>query len=77
MKYIYQDHLGGHFYTSDMEYDFDYLYCDSCGDSDTYVGEAETRKEAWILLNQYKSYYDIKYLREFVKDNFSRRKGGE
>ena len=35
--YIYESHLGG-LYTSDEALDYDYLYCEECGDSDTEVG---------------------------------------
>ena len=47
--YIYEGHLGG-LYTSDYVLDYEDLYCETCGDSDTYIGYADTREEAWALL---------------------------
>lgn len=63
--YIYENHLGGGLYTSDNLLDYDDLYCEQCGDSDSYVGEADTREEAYELL---KDDYDEEYLNEFLKD---------
>lgn len=63
--HIYENHLGGGLYTSDYELDYEDLYCEQCGDSDSYVGEADTREEAYELL---KDDYDEEYLNEFLKD---------
>lgn len=63
--YIYENHLGGGLYTSDYEIDYEDLYCEQCGDSDGYIGEADTREEAYELL---KDSYDEEYLNEFLKD---------
>lgn len=63
--YIYENHLGGGLYTSDYELDYEDLYCEQCGDSDGYIGEADTREEAYELL---KDYYNEEYLNEFLKD---------
>lgn len=49
--YIYESHLGG-LYTSDYVLDYEDLYCEVCGDSDTYIGYADTREEAWELLEE-------------------------
>lgn len=38
--YFYDSHLGG-FYSSDYFKDYDELYCETCGDSDTYLGSYE------------------------------------
>lgn len=43
--YLYLGHLDG-LYCSDYEYDWEDLYCEECGDSDTYLGEVESAKEA-------------------------------
>jgi hypothetical protein len=42
--YFYENHLGGNIYTTDYEQDYDDLYCDECGDSDTFLGEYDS----WI-----------------------------
>lgn len=34
--YIYESHLGGNLYVTTYEQDYDDLYCEECGDSDTY-----------------------------------------
>lgn len=39
--YIYQSHLGG-IYTSEYQYDYDDLYCETCGDSDNEIGNFES-----------------------------------
>lgn len=49
MRYLYESHLGG-IYTSDREYDYNDLYCETCGDSDRYLGEFETLQEFWDLI---------------------------
>lgn len=55
--YIYEGHLGG-LYTSDYVLDYDDLYCETCGDSDTYIGYADTREEAWELLKDSTDTFD-------------------
>lgn len=47
--YIISGHMGG-LYVDDEMPDFDQLYCEECGDSDTVEGFAETRREAWAVL---------------------------
>ena len=49
MQYIYQSHMGG-LYTTDEPQDWEDMYCETCGDSDTELGKAETIQEAWALL---------------------------
>lgn len=61
--YIYENHLGGNLYTSDYDLDYKDLYCEECGDSDRYVGKANTREEAYNLL---KNDYDDEYLSGFL-----------
>ena len=55
--YIYEGHLGS-LYVSDYEFDYDDLYCEQCGDSDWLIGQAETREEAWNLLEEYVDTFD-------------------
>lgn len=47
--HIYQSHLGG-IYTSKEKHDIDFLYCETCGDYDSYLGDANTLEQAWQLL---------------------------
>lgn len=46
--FIYEGHMGG-FFTSDHQLSFDEIYCEQCGDSDDFIGEANTAEEAWNL----------------------------
>lgn len=66
--YYYESHMGG-IYTSVEYYDFDDLYCEECGDSDTFLGDYETFKEFAIAnldMFDYKGSggYDIKQIFE-------------
>lgn len=47
--FIYESHLGG-LYTSSEEIPFEALFCETCGDYDSLIGEADTREEALELL---------------------------
>lgn len=49
MRYLYIYHMGG-LYTSDRYLDFDDLYCDSCGDTDEFIGTYYTLAEFWDLI---------------------------
>ena len=49
MYYLYESHAGG-LYISDEELDYDWLYCEACGDSDEFVGTFETVEELKDLL---------------------------
>ena len=42
--YIYENHMGGLF-ASDRELSYEECYCETCGDSDWLIGEADTREE--------------------------------
>jgi hypothetical protein len=44
-KYWYESCVGT-LYSSDMELSFDEMYCSTCGDSDTYIGEFVSEEEA-------------------------------
>jgi len=45
----YEFHLGG-VYFSKQKLDNYFLFCEKCGESDTYIGKAETFADAWNLL---------------------------
>lgn len=77
--YIYENHLGGLF-SSERELDFDEIYCEDCGDSDTLIGCADTAETAWQLLQHY-TYtednngentgdYSLNYVLDFISSNF-------
>ena len=72
--YIYEGHMGG-LYSSDELLDYEDLYCETCGDSDTYIGYAETKEEAWNLLKDDVDIdgsggWDYEYVKGFIKANF-------
>lgn len=70
--YIYQSHMGG-LYTSDDELDYEYTYCEICGDSDWLIGYAKTREEAWDLLKDDTNIdgsggWDYEYIQDFLRN---------
>ena len=73
--YIYENHMGG-LYTSEIELDWEMLYCEECGDSDSLIGYAETREEAWDLLKDDTNIngsggWDYEYVQQFLDENWA------
>lgn len=57
MPYFYRGHLSGNIYSSDEMLDYEDLYCETCGDSDTFLGYYDSYEEcmaAWFE----KEYYE-------------------
>lgn len=50
--YLYKNHMGG-FYDSEELKSYDDLYCETCGDGDTLVGEYETNEEREKLMEDW------------------------
>lgn len=72
--YIYEGHMGG-LYTSIEELDPEFLYCETCGDSDWLLGEADTREEAWEILKDITDIdgsggWDYNYVQAFLDENW-------
>ena len=44
--YIYKNHMGG-LYATDEVLSYEETYCETCGDSDTLIGSADSADEAW------------------------------
>lgn len=65
--YLYESHLGG-FYMSDKYLDYDDLYCDECGDSDSFLGVFNNKKELKQLLKRYEDFYGKEYIASCMKD---------
>lgn len=70
--YIYESHMGGLF-VSDEVLSYEQTYCETCGDSDYLIGYAETREEAWNLLEgdtdtDGSGGWDYDYVQEFLKN---------
>lgn len=68
--YIYENHLGG-LYAIDEPLSFEELYCEICGDSDDFLGYAETREEALKILTEL-GWCDLeeKYVQDFIQENW-------
>lgn len=54
MKHWYESCTGSVYATSEP---IEIEICERCGDTDTYIGEFETEKEAVEALNDYSEYY--------------------
>ena len=69
--YIYQNHMGGLF-TTDEPLSYEECYCETCGDSDWLIGEADTREEVLELLRDEDGEipYTDEYMEEFLKGHF-------
>lgn len=63
--YLYESHLGG-VYITEEPVDYFYLYCDSCGDSDQFIGFFENEEELKDLLKGL-GYYNKEYIEEIVE----------
>ena len=72
--YIYESHMGG-LYTLDEPLDYEDLYCEECGDSDSLLGYAEIREDVWNLLKDDTDIdgsggWDYNYVQEFINGNW-------
>lgn len=73
--YIYEGHMGS-LYVSDYLLDYESLYCDQCGDADCFLGYAETKEEAWVLLKNITDVngsggWNYNYVQKFLNANWS------
>lgn len=60
--YIYNGHLGD-LYVSPVELDWEDLFCETCGDSDIFIGYATTKEQAWDL---FKGGWNYEYIKNFI-----------
>jgi len=68
--YIYESHMGG-FYKSDELIPYEHLYCDSCGDSDYLLGEANTKEELRSLFTEtIREIFLSEYLDSIIEEFF-------
>ena len=72
--YIYEGHMGSLF-TTDELLSYEECYCETCGDSDWLIGEADTRKEAWELLKDDidingSGGWNFEYVANFINGNW-------
>ena len=72
--YIYEGHMGSLFAT-DEPLSYEECYCETCGDSDWLIGEADTREEVLELLRDEDGFipYTDEYMQEFLNENFGDR----
>lgn len=65
---VYESHLGG-IYFEDEPLDITDLYCDECGDYDTYLGHADTWEEVVPMLRWgYEEDNELRYDAVYVRD---------
>lgn len=74
MRYLYIYHMGG-LYTSDRYLDFDDLRCETCGDTDQFVGAFDTLTDFWDLVKDEcdingSGGYSLQCVYPVVVDNF-------
>lgn len=73
--YLYEGHMGG-FYTSEDEIDYDDLYCEQCGDSDSLIGWFDSKEELreWFEefyeCNEMYSTYSEEMQKYYTKEEF-------
>ena len=74
--YIYESHLGG-FYCTNEKQDIESLYCEQCGDYDTYLGKAENAYDVADILRTKVELFDLRSALASVKAPFSCPKSSE
>ena len=67
---VYESHMGGIYFDNEI-LDYDDLYCEQCGDSDTHLGHADTWEEleamlVWEYEDEDEVYY--KYDEDYMKE---------
>jgi hypothetical protein len=69
--YIYQNHLSGELYSSKDIIDYDDLYCETCGDSDSLVAKASCTQDLLEqMADDIAGGYDLNYILQFASDTF-------
>lgn len=72
--YVYEGHMGS-LYATDYQLSYDERHCEQCGDTDWFLGTADTKDEAWELLKDITNMngsggWDYDYVQEFINSNF-------
>jgi len=68
--YYYESHLGG-IYTAEEALDYEDLYCEECGDSDTVLGYFESFREFLInYADNFYMYWDLKVVIDDIEPEF-------
>ena len=69
MLYLYESHLGG-LYWSENEYAHEDLYCEECGDSDSFLGSASNYEEATELVTKSEDHFIIEHIMELAEEAY-------
>ena len=67
--FIYESHMGG-FFASVEELSYEERHCETCGDSDWFIGEAETKEEAREIIKNEFIYCGQEEVEEFLEEYF-------
>ena len=67
-QYIYENHMGG-LYCSECYLDYDFLYCEACGDSDMLLGYAQNIQEAWDMLKEQTSTFNDSFCKNCIHED--------
>ena len=69
MLYLYESHMGG-LYWSEEDYDYESMYCETCGDSDMQLGTAENYLAAMELLDENSEHYIDEHISELAGEAY-------
>lgn len=64
---VYESHMGGIYFDKEI-LDYDYLYCEQCGDSDTHLGHADTWEEVLSMLMWGLEEDECKYDQDYINE---------
>lgn len=67
--YIYESCTGSLFVTEEA-LSYEESYCETCGDTASFIGVVNNKKEAYKLLKA--DDWNIDYINEFINENFSK-----
>lgn len=78
MIHIYESHLGGMYYSFE-NFDYDCLYCETCGDSDTWVTSVSSLEDVELFIQQllHEGMWTTVYIEEVEQDLIKMIKQGE
>ena len=61
--YVYASHMGG-LYTTEEEQSHEDLYCDTCADSDQFVGQISNKQDVADFFAGLEDWYDKDYVKK-------------
>ena len=66
--YIHENHLSGNLYASEYPLDYEYLYCEQCGDSDWELGKYDLDSIDKLKEDMKDRGYNDEYIQEFIDE---------